>query len=296
MHGLNGDRNREIADQVSEIVAALAAIGIEPVLLKGVGHLLEGLYGDPAARLIGDIDLLVSAERIDDAVGALLATGYQEAGIDDFSFAAHHHHTPLARRDRVACVELHTEPVPKEFSTLLPAERVVRDARPLLVDGHRAWLPAPRDQVVHNIVHGQLGDRHYWSGRIALRPLCDQVRLRIAHHDAIDWPEVLATFDRAGYGSACRAWLMTAQRLLGQALPAGFEPSLAARFACWRSGAQIRSPQLMAVGEAYGYHRAMIARLRAGPIARQDLLARLLHPRGYRRYLRSFRAHRGRAD
>jgi hypothetical protein len=46
-------------------------------------------------------------------------------------------------------------------------------------------------------------------------------RLRIAHDDAIDWPEVLGTFDRAGYGSACRAWLMTAQRLPGQAPPAG---------------------------------------------------------------------------
>jgi hypothetical protein len=52
----------------------------------------------------------------------------------------------------------------------------------------------------------------------------------------------------------------------------------------------------MAIGESYGHHRAMIARLGAGPIARQQLLARLLHPSGYRRYLRSFRAHRGRVD
>jgi len=61
-------------------------------------------------------------------------------------------------------------------------------------------------------------------------------RLRIAHDDAIDWPEVLGTFDRAGYGSACRAWLMTAQRLPGQAPPAGFAPSLGAlrMLAKWR--------------------------------------------------------------
>jgi hypothetical protein len=186
--------------------------------------------------------------------------------------------------------------VPREFSTLLPAGRIWRDARPLPVDGHRAWLPAARDQIVHNVIHGQLADLHYWSGRIALRPLCDLVRLRIAHDDAIDWPEVLGTFDRAGYGSVCRAWLLTAQRLLGQAPPAGFAPSVGARFACWRSDAQLRSPWLMALGESYGYHRAMIARLRAGRGPRQQLLDRLLHPQGYRRYLRSFRAHRGRVD
>jgi hypothetical protein len=100
-------------------------------------------------------------------------------------------------------------------------------------------------------------------------------RLRIAHDDAIDWPEVLGTFDRAGYGSACRAWLMIAQRLLGQAPPAGFAPSLGAlRMLAERR--QIGSPRVMAIGESYGHHRAMIARLGAGPIARQQLLARLL--------------------
>jgi hypothetical protein len=296
VHGLNGERNRKIADQVVEITAALNAIGTEPVLLKGVAYLVEDLYGDPAARVIGDIDLLVSAERIEDAIGALLAIGYREAGLDDVSFAAHHHSTPLARGDAVAAVELHTAPVPQAFSRLLPAEQVRRNARPLAVGAHRAWLPAPRDLVVHNIVAGQLADRHYWSGRIALRPLCDLVRLRLAHEAAIDWPEVLATLDRAGYGSACRAWLMAAQLFLGQAPPAGVEPTLGARFACWRSGAQIRSPRLMALGEAYGYHRAMLERLRAGPRSRRQLLARLLHPRGYRRYLRSFKAHRSRLE
>ena len=296
VHALNGERNRAIADQVAEIAAALNAIGTEPVLLKGVAYLVEDLYGDPAARVIGDIDLLVSEERIEDAVGALLATGYREAGLDDVSFAAHHHRAPLVRDDTVAAVELHTEPVPQTFSTLLPAARVRRAARRVAVSGQRAWLPAARELVVHNIIHGHLNDRHYWSGRMPLRALCDLVRLRLAHDAAIDWPEVLGTFDRAGYGSACRAWLMAAQRHLGQAPPAGFEPTLGARFACWRNGAQMRSPRLMALGEAYGYHRAMLARLRAGPSSRRQLLARVLHPRGYRRYLRSFKAHRGRLD
>ena len=295
VHGLNRERNRKITAQVVESTAALNAIGIEPVLLKGVAHLLADLYGDPAVRVIGDIDLLVSAERAADAVGALRRIGYREAGVEDFSFTTHHHHEPLVRGDD-ACVEVHTEPVLPAFAKLSPAEPVRRSAGPLMVGGYRAWLPSAQDRVAHNIVHGQLADGHYWCGWIALRPLCDLVRLRIAHDDAIDWPQLLAAFDRAGYGGACRAWLMTAQRFLGQAPPQGFAPSLGARVACWRSAAQIRSPRLMAVGETYGYHRAMIARLCGGPIARRQVLGRLLHPKGYRRYLQSFRAHKGRVD
>ena len=298
VHGLNGERNRKIAAQVVEITAALNAIGIEPVLLKGVAHLLADLYGDPAARVIGDIDLLVSAERIADAVGALAAIGYREAGLDDVSFAAHHHHTPLARGDDGGRGRAAHGAGP---AGVLDAVR--RRSGSGATRG-RWWSAAigpgcrrPQDLVVHNIVHGQLADRHYWSGRIALRPLCDLVRLRIAHDAAIDWPEVLADLR---------------SRRLRRRLPgladdraAPSRPGAASRlradasaraFACWRSAAQIRSPRLMAVGETYGYHRAMIARLCGGPIARQQVLGRLLHPRGYRRYLRSFRAHRGRLD
>jgi Uncharacterised nucleotidyltransferase len=295
VHELNGERNRRIADQLQGIVATLNAAGIEPVLLKGVAYLVGDLYRDPAARVIGDIDLLVTGDQLPDAVAALAAGGYREAGLEDFSFAAHHHHTPLAREDDIAAVELHSEPVGRAFAPLLPAEQMLNGARRIGIDGGRCRLPTPQDQVVHNIVHAQLADRHYWLARVALRPLSDLVRLCAANETEIDWRQVLATFDRAGQGSACRAWLMTAEQLFGQALPAGVRPDLGARVACWRHRTQGRHPWLMAAGEWYGYHRAMLAQLSAGPAPRRRVLARLLHPNGYRRYFRALRTHIGRA-
>jgi hypothetical protein len=295
VHELNAERNRRIADQLRGILSALNGAGIEPVLLKGVAHLLAGLYGDSAARVIGDIDLLVPNGQLAAAVQALAAIGYREAGLDDFSFAAHHHHTPLAREHDVAAVELHTDLVYATFSRLLPAGRVRQDARRLQVDGLGMWLPSPQDQVVHNIVHTQLADRNYWSGRVSLRNLSDLARFRLAADGEIDWEKVRDTFDRAGYGNACRAYLMTVERLLGQALPPGFRPTLGARIGCWRIDAQERRSWLMAVGERYGYHRAMLNELCADPGQRRRLLSRLLHPRGYRRYLRSLRMHVRRA-
>jgi hypothetical protein len=295
VHELNGERNRRIAEQLREIVAVLNRAGIEPVLLKGVSHLEAGLYEDPAARVIGDIDLLVPSDELAAAAGALAATGYREVGLEDFSFTAHHHHTPLAREHDVAAIELHTEPVGRTFAPLLSAERVLSTARRLSVGGHAARLPTAQDQIVHNAVHTQLADEHYWCGRAVLRPLGDLVRLRLAADGAIDWREVLEKFDDAGYGSALRAYLMTAELLFGQALPDGCRGDLASRLACWRIRSQSQHPWLMAAGEAYGYHRAMLAQLQAGPGGRRRVLARLLHPHGYRRYLRSLKTRVGRA-
>lgn len=295
VHELNGERNRRIADQLQGIVATLNAAGIEPVPLKGVGYLLAGLYGDPAARVIGDIDLLVAADELPAAVAALAASGYRDAAVEGFSFAAHHHHTPLARGGEVAVVELHTEPVARAFATLLPAAQMLSRARPIEADGRRLRLPAPQDQIVLNIVHAQLADRSYWLARTPLRPLADLLRLRAANDAQIDWHEVLSRFERAGHGSACRAWLMTAEQLCGQGLPAGVRPDVRARVACWRTRAQRRRRWLMAAGEGYGYHRALLAQARADPGWRRFLLTRLLHPNGYRRYARALRAHIGRA-
>lgn len=296
VHGLNSERNRRIADQMVEITAALNRAGVEPVLLKGAAHLFADLHGDPAARMIGDIDLLVSSEQIDRAAAALAGIGYRAAGIEDMSYAEHHHRPPLMRADAVAPVELHTEPLFPAFGSLMSAQDVIGAARPVTIAGQRAWLPSTRHQIVLNIAHTQLSDRHYWSGQVSLRALIDLVRLRAQPDAASVWPEILDAFDRGGHGGACRAYLMLAERLFGQAAPTGFRPTLAARLACWRVELQRRSPRLMAIGASYGFHRAMLAELAATPVARRRVLGRLLHADGYRRSLRSWRKHLSRAD
>lgn len=284
IHSLNSERNRRIVDQTREIAAALNDAGMEPVALKGVAHLLAGLYADSGVRVIGDIDLLVPSDRLEAAVGALARLGYRQADLD-FCFAGHHHHPPLVRRGDAASVELHTEPVPQRFADILSAERVMRDACQAMVDGCVMRLPSLRDQIVHHIVHAQLAHRDYWSGRVSLRYLSDLAGLMTSDPGAIDWGEIQSTFARAGHGSACGAYLIVVERLLGLPLPAQVRSTPAARFACQRVVAQARHPWLMGLGAWYGYHRAMIAELWSGPRGRRRVLARLVHPRGYRRYL-----------
>ncbi|MBN1767042.1 MAG: nucleotidyltransferase family protein, partial [Prolixibacteraceae bacterium] len=53
---LNRKRNLAILEQAKEITSILYAHKISPVFLKGVAHLLAGLYTDIAERMIGDID------------------------------------------------------------------------------------------------------------------------------------------------------------------------------------------------------------------------------------------------
>jgi len=57
--------------------AALSDAGIPSIAFKGVALLQNGSYGDPAARGLGDSDLLIPEESADDAVQVLEATGFE---------------------------------------------------------------------------------------------------------------------------------------------------------------------------------------------------------------------------
>ena len=70
---LNGRRNAVQLEALLRIVAALNAIDIEPVLLKGCARLVQGDYPQPNMRFLGDLDVLVPTHRTKDAYAALLS-------------------------------------------------------------------------------------------------------------------------------------------------------------------------------------------------------------------------------
>ena len=68
--------NMLLVARFREVVDSLAGIPVCPV--KGI-HLLEAVYReDPESRVLGDLDLLVPPERLDEAVARLAAVGFEE--------------------------------------------------------------------------------------------------------------------------------------------------------------------------------------------------------------------------
>ena len=105
---LNGRRNEALLAALARIVAACNAIGVEPVPLKGAARLIERNYPAPSLRFLGDLDVLIPAERSADAFAALQAIGFR-ANAD---FEALHHLPMLYDREAGGAVELHTDVVP----------------------------------------------------------------------------------------------------------------------------------------------------------------------------------------
>lgn len=204
VYGLNARRNARLASEIREIGGALSAVGVRPVFLKGAALLLLGLHDDPAARFLGDVDVLIAPDEIAAAAAALAAIGYRRAP-DGPVFA--HDRVKLAHPQRPGQVELHHPAVPWHLAAALPPEEM--SARAVAVPGlPEAAVPCRTDLVLHNVLHAML---HDWSFAMADLPMRDALDLALlARAGGVEWTEVTERIARAPQGGQALAFCLAA--------------------------------------------------------------------------------------
>lgn len=176
---LDAEREKRVALwEADRATVALAPLGIAPILLKGAAYVAVGLKAGEG-RMIGDLDILVSCDRLDEVEAALLAAGWEWVKPDPYDDAYYrrwmHELPPLIHRERDRMIDVH--------HTILPlTARVTPDAAALIADSietERGWrVLSAEDRVCHAVAHlfadGDLGGglRNLWD----IACLLDEVR------------------------------------------------------------------------------------------------------------------------
>lgn len=169
----NAYRAQRVLRDLREILETLGGRGIHPIVLKGPS-LASGLYGDPALRPVGDLDLLVDEKDAPVAMMALDAMGYRARGEVMTQWEAQNlmSHLPvLEAPDRVP-VEIHFRLFPKE-APLFPDEEGIWDRA---IHGELAGVMslklAPADELLylcgHILRHDSDAHKLIWFCDIAL--------------------------------------------------------------------------------------------------------------------------------
>jgi hypothetical protein len=194
---------------------ALHTRGIPVVPLKGT-HLAQRLFGGLDARRVGDIDILVPEERLEDARAAVRARGYSpeahvSPGVDEHSF----HGIPFVRQGAAHAfkLELHWKLTDPRFATIDYAglwRRTLAGA-----DDRSPLRPLPSEEtLVYLAMH--LAKHHYG----VLRLLVDIDRLARCESAMVDWSRVVATTQAWSAAGLVFFALHHAQVLLGTPVPA----------------------------------------------------------------------------
>jgi hypothetical protein len=189
---LNAERNQHILAEAAYVTSLLNQIGIQPVALKGLAYLLDGVYPAPAARYLADIDLLLPADQLPAAVAHLARHGYFENDADSFVQFRHHH--PAIRRAGLPHIELHHRIGQGVCHRLLPAPTVLAAATPLIFQGANFLIPSPTHQLNHLILHSQLAHPYHQRIFPPARALLDLHHLQSHYAGRIDWPALHAAY------------------------------------------------------------------------------------------------------
>lgn len=258
LHATNGRRNQRLTEQAHELAAALNEAGIRPMLLKGALSLVDGCAGDPAARMLRDLDFLVPADCERAAVHTLERLGY--SALTRYP-RGHHAYGDFARRGDPGAVDLHFELT--DLPYVLRAREVRRRARPVAWRGATVFVPRATDAVLHNVLHAQVHYRaDYYLAVIELRQLYDFVQLAQSRDDAVDWSHITERLAAHRLQVPLESYALAAHRLFGMRWPLQHPASLRARAHHRRCLVQQRLPAQAQLAAPWANLRRAFARHR----------------------------------
>jgi hypothetical protein len=258
LHQLNVERNEALRRQALELIEALNALGIEPMLLKGGIALFSSLYPDPGMRMLRDLDVLVPASAAHEAVRALQSLGY---GAKVLYEAGHNALGDFIRENDPGAVDLHVEVIDAPY--LLPAQDVWQRARSIQSSAVRFFIPSPTDAVFHHFLHAQI---HYlgsfYRGDLELRQLYEFVTMARCYAGAIDWEFCVERLTRHHLATPLQSYALAASGLFELPWPLPCQPGMAARIHYRRCLMQLRVPHLGQIAIPVANLRGAFARHR----------------------------------
>jgi hypothetical protein len=162
-----------------EAVELIGRAGIPCLLIKGAAQYAEG-HGAATRRVLGDIDVLVRAEHVVEAINVLMDAGWsgtfgESAGylrtLGDLRIS-----TNLLKGD-YGEVDIHRTPF--HYRCFDPAADALlwAGSRPALLNGQQVMVPSPAASVLISLAHSIQGEGGDWALDVAQR----------LKHQAIEW-------------------------------------------------------------------------------------------------------------
>ena len=155
---INKNRNKTILKEIHFISALFIENNITHVFVKGAAFIAASYYEHIGERMIGDIDILVDLDHIEEANQLLIAEKYfameQTFGTKYFE----HKHLPrLIHSKKLAAIELHKTLLIKPFDDYLDPIKVLKSKRVM----NNIYIPSAINLLYHNALNYQINDKGY---------------------------------------------------------------------------------------------------------------------------------------
>lgn len=173
---INRRRNEILLQEAHEISHILNKENIEYVFIKGIALLAGDTYKDQAERMIGDMDILVAHDQINNAFRLLTQNGYIHQENRDYISEESRH---LARQicpNKLGAVELHREVLRHKYKQLVINKQVIKKRR--IING--IAVPSIEDSIKISILSLQINDHAHVLGYLNFKTIYDCSALNLS--------------------------------------------------------------------------------------------------------------------
>lgn len=122
---LNEKRNKILKKEIAELSKILNSNKINYVFLKGSAMILDNIFHDIGERMIGDIDILVSEEQVEDASNLLKSKGYTQ--VPKYYYFKQRHAPRLKNKEKLFAIEIHRRIVDRDPKKKLPTDIILKN-------------------------------------------------------------------------------------------------------------------------------------------------------------------------
>jgi hypothetical protein len=214
----NALRNQLLAQELARVLNLLGGAGIRVIPLKGV-TLAQSLFGDPAARVCADLDILVPPANVPQAMDLILASAYRTDYSDPFFsklVLRHGRHHDAVREDRGISfqLEVHWSLVQHSSRNDEAVNDLWAEARPQEFFGVPALALNREWEFLYLCIHAA---DHEWQ---SLKWLADIHQM--ASCGQVDWQKTMAKAERFELDLLVRQTLAASSLLFETTLPPGW--------------------------------------------------------------------------
>jgi hypothetical protein len=245
-------RRKVLSDGLAEIIKALNAVNIVPMLLKGSVSLWKSA---PGWRFQRDIDFLVEPAQAAAAHETLLSIGFAPTAVTD---RARHHMQPVLRDDLPASIEVHYATSHQRGEKHLPTREFVANCELSETEKGTVFLPGAIEHMLHMVVHSHFTNRNATYGVSSLKGLfefawhvensTDQT-VMLMYERAQQTPRLLAVVD---------LWFAAIESDFGVRLPGGLAVPADAILRWQKHRARMLQSELPSLLTAYREETKMI--------------------------------------
>lgn len=184
---INRNRNKTLLKEITSISNILNTNHINYVFLKGSAFLVHNYYKDLGERMLGDIDILVDENQLEEAYNLFLENDYKGTKHGIAAKYFDHKHLPKLQSDiHLAAVEVHKKVILKSYHGLLDADTILENK----VIRNDIYVPCKKHLIFQAILNFQANDSGYVYHRISLKSIYDLLLLKNTFKEFNDFSDI----------------------------------------------------------------------------------------------------------